>query len=163
MTSLRKYHHGLRYFIHNHDIYVTQISTWEQRKCELRVHSGQLAGQLSQRDTVERRQRTVGAVQDAVWLLLCNPLRVRKQLGLKDLLKERVCDLSINPGIHRGSTRGSRACVSHLHQLHWNLICFSVCVWCLEEDQIQQSYYITWVVSAGEGMKKRSYEVMFQY
>lgn len=60
----------------------------------------------------------MGAVQDAVWLLLRNPLRVHKQLGLKDLLKERVCDLSINPRIHRGSTKGSSTCVSHLHQLH---------------------------------------------
>lgn len=51
--------------------------------------------------------------------------------------------------------KGTDACDTHLHELHWNLVGFSVGVWGLEEDQVQQSYYVTWVVSAGEGTERK--------
>lgn len=58
----------------------------------------------------------MSAVEDAVGLLLCNLLRVYKQSGFKNLLKERgeTCPS------HGNHTKLLNSCgqLSHLYQLH---------------------------------------------
>lgn len=91
----------------------------------------------------------MGAVQDVVWLLLCNPLRVYEQLSLKDLLEGREETRHSDRNhmkAHSSTTKCGHA--PHLHQLHCNLVDFSVGVRCLEEYQVQKCHYITLVVPA---------------